>query len=586
MARNLSISGNVNDGTFADDILIEAANFTALTLNDSNLVNNENGIALLEGTVSGAVSIGNCFISDNVGLDFVVDVEGVTALSVSDVEMASNEAADGVFFGGMGSGDAVLHSVYLMDNDFQSDTVDAMDSQTAFSLDNFVDAEIAQFEARRNRGDHLFELLVSGNISWSDCILRRNEMTKTMLQIQSEGGSLQMESVRIEDNDADRNGSTSMQCLLCVNQTASVSLRTVTVADNSAAAYLSFSGDSSGDFVAAHLQIEGNVNDGTFAEDVLVEADGFRNLILNQSTFSFNEFGSIFVRGALDGDVSMIDVVFANNTQLSTLMVIDGINGLSVTNSRILGNALSANGVLLTGSSNGDAVVQDLVFSANGVDGDDVIADSLLLLDSFSNVDVSECSMSGNRGRYLLRSTVTDDASFSELVLNDNQLVDCVVDIASSNDGNLEMTSIEIERTEHALDDGALSIASLVSADGIAAATVSGAQIHDNSVQRLIELGGVGMGDFSVLHSEMTGNANLDPLTRSVLIEATDFMDSTLRNCSINDNDNGVGLLHVVMDGDLLIEDATMSDNDGFNSSLIRMDGVGSLSMSGVITNS
>eukprot|EP01084_Bolivina_argentea_P194620 333942_1 len=99
-----NIINNMNNGPFQGNTLFDVDSFTDLTIHNTHFENNGNGITLLNGVLNGAVAITDSAFVNNVDLNTLIDIDGVSSLTMTTISFTDNTAVNGILFSGTDSG--------------------------------------------------------------------------------------------------------------------------------------------------------------------------------------------------------------------------------------------------------------------------------------------------------------------------------------------------------------------------------------------------------------------------------------------------------------------------------------------------
>eukprot|EP01083_Nonionella_stella_P196697 723518_1 len=126
------------------------------------------------------------FIGQNV-THSLMDVDGVSSLTMNAVKADDNTATNGILSDGRGSG-----SVSITDFEFiETNYVDTLiDGDQAMKFNNFVHFAMSECVIERNDANYLLNLNVSGDTDISNCNINNNDIDISLIDIAAHHGAL------------------------------------------------------------------------------------------------------------------------------------------------------------------------------------------------------------------------------------------------------------------------------------------------------------------------------------------------------------------------------------------------------------
>eukprot|EP01084_Bolivina_argentea_P194621 333944_1 len=260
-----NIINNMNNGPFQENILFNIDSFTDLTIDNTQFTNNNNGTTLLNGILNGAVAITDSNFVNNDDLNTLMDINGVSSLTITTITITDNTAVNGILFSGTDSGAVNINNFVFGDNNGDL----SIDGDTLILFDSFTDLSINTCNIFTNDGDYLIDAILKGDTNINDCNIHNNDIDNELIRISANYGSFRMTATNITDNKNDNVSTISMESLVNGIDFGDVFLSNINVEHNYASQYLIFQGDSSSDFLIQDSSINDNMNNGPFQENIL-----------------------------------------------------------------------------------------------------------------------------------------------------------------------------------------------------------------------------------------------------------------------------------------------------------------------------
>ena len=235
------------------------------------------------------------------------------------------------------------------------------------------------------------------------------------------------------------------QSIITINEIKNVNLLSAIINDNDAVNILRLKGDYSGNVTLQSIQISRNneiVEIDSNLTESLISMNGFDSLIIKDAQLNDNHYGSYLFEGSIGRDLICKNFQIINNTLTDSIIHIDGINSVTLSNFTVTKN-IAINGLLLNGTGSGNIDIDDFVFEDNG---EDLIIDGgvLISFNFFTDLDVNTCSLYNNNGDYLFRAFVSGDINFIYCNIYENDISDTLIFLDGDLNGNFEFVSSNI----------------------------------------------------------------------------------------------------------------------------------------------
>eukprot|EP01084_Bolivina_argentea_P194618 333940_1 len=570
-----NIINNMNNGPFQENILFNIDSFTDLTIDNTQFTNNNNGTTLLNGILNGAVAITDSNFVNNDDLNTLMDINGVSSLTITTITITDNTAVNGILFSGTDSGAVNINNFVFGDNNGDL----SIDGDTLILFDSFTDLSINTCNIFTNDGDYLFKATLSGNIIFTDCQIDKNDIDKGIIYIKGDGsGDFIFTSSSITRNrDLIGLSSHSTDSLINITYINSVELSSTIIAHNFAENYFVFNGKNSSNFLFNDIEVVNNTNvDDPTTNDILILLNDFINGTIDNSKFNANTQGINLITSTITDDLNILNSEFIRNTIDTSIVDIDGISSFNMDTVDIKDNSALA---LLELNGNG-------TFSNATLTNTDIMnntADVLCSFISFSNLQLNNADFVNNDGEYFIKlRDISNSIVFENVNVNLNYIQAVMFDVIANN-AAFSMVNTKITNNKYNPTD---SIPLLMNISNIKSMLISDTQFNDNSAtQYMIIDGKTPNGDFNVMNTVIRDNINMNSLNDDVLIKVSNFLNFMLMNTQFMNNDGSVGLIDFDLNGDLQIKNSTFIGNDGPYGTMMTVTGADGLLFNDVIMN-
>eukprot|EP01084_Bolivina_argentea_P194619 333941_1 len=571
-----NIINNMNNGPFQENILFNIDSFTDLTIDNTQFTNNNNGTTLLNGILNGAVAITDSNFVNNDDLNTLMDINGVSTLNISVVNIKDNTAEDGILFDGESNGDVNINEFEFRNNNFDNILIDG---QTLMSYTNFINFVIDYCSIDQNDGDYLFKMLVSGNIEFNHCNIRMNDIDKNIIRINqtNSDGNLQIKNSNISQNENSVNLLTnSVESLIDVWNINNVLLSSLIIEDNYATNYFTFSGSGNGSITIENTNIMGNTNNGPLNNTILMNTINFVDLTVYNVDITNNDQATNVFKAEIHGDVIIDDMIVKNNDASEDIFVIDGIQSLSLFNIKIIENT-ARDIIQFYGTNNDNVVMTNFEFGMNNEHNHAIHSKTLILFDSFVDMNITSCDIYQNAGQYIFKIIVLGDITLKACDIDSNHISDNIIHSTLSG-GDFMLELIHITNNNH----GNHSISSLITASIMSSTSMTDIIIKDNFATQFFEIEGNFTGDILMSKMDLINNINTNTSANNIFIQAYNFNNINIQHSMFFNNDKFFDkLFSAKLNGDVDIVNTNFINNDG-DLDLLKMVGVNSLN----ITNS
>eukprot|EP01083_Nonionella_stella_P172961 595103_1 len=576
---NIAVIDNVNNGPFAPHALINATRYIKASILNSAFINNDNATVLLEGSLNDTLMIATCSFLHNDYLDTLVNIEGISSLTLSDLIVDNNTAVNGLLFDGQSNGDVNVTNFAFINNNIANA---AIDGETLLQFNGFVSLSVDQCQLSNNDGDHLLKAILSDDITFDRCNINGNDIDMSLIDGASNGGTFTMRHSNITNNRNDFNNSfLSFGAAVRVTHIGSVVLSDINIINNDVAQYLIFGGMWSGNFAMDRALIMENNNYASnhYPSAIMIEGDKFWNATITNSHFINNDNGITLLKAELNGSLSILDSTFVGNDDLMTLVNMNGVSSLTM-NAVTADDNTATNGILFDGRGSGSVTIIDFEFIETNYIDTLIDGDQAMQFNNFIHFAMSECVIERNDANYLMNLNVSGDTDISNCNINNNDIDISLIDIAAHH-GALTLSSINV--TNHRNK----TMMSLFHADAIGTVSITDLNIRNNYAAEYIGLEGTSSGDLRIKNTRITDNNNLESTASLIdtLIEANHFRNGAITNCEFVNNNNGRNVFIGAFDGDFDVENVVFTNNDGINDTLVAVDGVSTLTVNGLRIN-
>eukprot|EP01084_Bolivina_argentea_P310164 536641_1 len=579
--ENIQLLDNKNvDDSSTNNVLILAENFIDASITNCAFSHNNQGISLIQSTLTGDVKIFDSQFTDNTLVESIINMNGISEIELWSVMIQENIALNGIIFNGNGdvNTSALVHNFEFKRNNFNI-SLDATDTLIEFNY--FDDLMFHNCSIAMNSGNYLFIGEDLFTVQFTYCDFDNNNLNTSMISIVGHSEELQILKTNISHNSNGGTGpNSSMKSLITMNDIDEVGLQYVNIKYNHAAQYLIVDGSFSSDFEILDSNIIGNVNDGPFVKSTWIEANGFIDTTITNTVFVNNKNGNVFLAGSLNGAANGSLLIehsnFVNNDEFDTIIDMNGTSYLKMNSVKILDNTVK-NGILFSGVYGDSVYIEDLNFTNNGVLFN---RGTLIQFNGFTDVDIINGAIVNNHANYLLDMDVIGD-----IVLNDCDILQNYINLTMikmiSNEGTFMMQSVDIINNMNVKNDSRLSIDSLIIGSKVGAVRLQTVNIKNNSASQYIKIDGTSSGNLDITDTKIEENQNKNTFT-DTLIEMNHFKNGIISHSDFRDNDNGKHLFIAIFDGDLNITNVTFTGND-VNNSLIAMKGISTLTTNTIV---
>eukprot|EP01084_Bolivina_argentea_P178794 309036_1 len=397
LIEDSSISHNMNNGPFEKNILIQGNNYINGIIKNTNFINNKNGTSLFLATFTNDLDVINVHLSGNEVDNTLMDIQGISSLNITDINVSENTAINSILFRGSNSGNVFISNINF-DGHNQNGLIDG---DILILLDSFINSHVEICDIFENDGNYLFKGILSGNISFNECNIYHNYINQSIVTMTSEGGFLTLSSSNIISNvkskDFEKLGIKSM---INITNISHAMISDVNIENNSATQYIVVDGASSGDLQMRNTVISHNKHSNGF-ENALIKANNFKNGFISNSEFFNNKNGTSLFTGTFGGNLNITNVDFGNNIVEDNLIDMIGITSLTLIDVNVLDNN-AINGILFGGTNIGNVDITNFKFerhNQNLINGE-----TLILFDSFIDLNINICNLIHSSGDYLLKA--------------------------------------------------------------------------------------------------------------------------------------------------------------------------------------
>eukprot|EP01083_Nonionella_stella_P170215 578789_1 len=546
-----------------------ADGFADVTIHDSRFNHNTFGIDLLRLNISNDLMMKNVsLIGQNIS-DSLLNVYGVSSLTIDTVTVYDNTARNGILSEGSDTGSVEIMNFEFIETNYV-DTV--IDGQQLMQFGGFIHFAMSECVIERNAANYLMNLNVSGDTDISNCNIDQNDIDVSLFQITSSNRGLTLSSINVTNH---RNQ--TMRSLFHVKDIGNVSITDVNIHHNYVSQYIGLEGTSLGDLVMRNTRITHNDNleDAPSLIDTWIEANHFKNGVITNCEFTDNNNGRSMFVAMFGGDVSIQNVKLTNNNAINdTLFEMDGVSTLTV-NGLIIKDNNAPNGISFNGTNSGHAIIEEFEFNNHNYGN---IGDTLIEIINFIDLTVSGCNIERMSGKYLFNAAIDGDMSISNCNINNNDIAISLINIVA-NYGAFVMTQTNISDNKNNISSSVVeSMQSLINIDHISSVELYTARITNNCVAKYLTFDGDLSGYLTMDHIVVMDNKNTGSFPRNALINATDYIQATIHNSAFINNDNGTVLFGGVLDGSVSIANCSFMGNDDLIT-LVDMNGVSSLQM-------
>eukprot|EP01083_Nonionella_stella_P030706 84145_1 len=584
---NIAVIDNVNNGPFAPHALINATRYIKASILNSAFINNDNATVLLEGSLNDTLMIATCSFLHNDYLDTLVNIEGISSLTLSDLIVDNNTAVNGLLFDGQSNGDVNVTNFAFINNNIANA---AIDGETLLQFNGFVSLSVDQCQLSNNDGDHLLKAILSDDITFDHCNINGNDIDEILILIDGIGsGDFTLTSSNITNNrDSKGTALHSVHSLINISSVNAVTVSSVLMSDNYAQNYLAIDGKSSGSFHFEDTKITNNMNaDDSITNEILILLNDFVNGTIEYSHFDGNKHGVDLFTSSLSNELNISHSSFISNAINQSVLHMNGIVSVSI-DAVIVHNNTALNPISFKGTGGGAATMQNVQFTDNNIADLQLDGETLIEFDGFSDFTMHNCDAARNDGDYLLTVSVSGDIEFAHCNFIANDIDHIMINLTSSVVGDLLLKDVNI--TDNANSVNAThteSTQSILHVLDIKNVLVFNVHVLDNNAANYFTFIGSGSmnGNVTLHHSKMMNNINTGPLDHRVLIDAPNFMNAKISSSQFVNNDQSIGLFHSTLNGDFEIEDSSFIGNDGPHGTMVDVHGVDSIVLNNVIMN-
>eukprot|EP01083_Nonionella_stella_P307718 1082721_1 len=587
---NVAVIDNMNNGPFPSNAMINVTNYIRAVIKNFHFVHNQDATIALRATLSdslllqdshflsntlssdilsiladGDVTMDGVSFIDNVAVQSIVTIQELQSLAVSDLSMINNTAVDIVSVHGTNKGHVDINHFNFEDNN-----LDATDSNVLISLFSFVDLTISHCNLSQNYGEYVMKTIGIGDFALSNCVITNNDISHHMIHSSLSGGNLSLVSVDMTHN---HNQNNSILSLVNASIVHGVSMVDVVLRNNLATRYLVLDGNWTGDVAMNRVHVLHNNNPNTYATDIAIDARYFKNMMIQNTLFFNNNHFDILFHALLNENVYITDTDFVSNNGQDHLININGVSSLNITNANISNNNVD-NALQFYGMGSGNVDINRMELTSNNHDISS--PQTILYLDGFMDISVSQCNAITNNANYFIQSRrVFGSALFDECILSSNNINNSVIEMVL-NQGDFRWISSNITGTHsfHSINANMKSTELLFSIENATNLVLNTASIQNNNVTQIMYATGNDLGTLSLSKVDVINTINLGPLPDTVLMNAVRYRSAIIDQSHIINNKYATNIFLLSLSGGNMRIDDTLFTSNNAEETLLNVTGI------------